>query len=114
MPDLNNFDLIFQMYLNNLTTNTIYDLKIQAGTKSVVGKRTMHFGEFSRNRRILLQPGCEAMSKFSPRSTSGGSMLNGDHSVFLVDLEEHIGVIAGVVCGTLGLLLAIFAFLLWR
>ena len=102
------------MYLNNLTTNTIYDLKIQAGTKSVVGKRAMHFGDFSRNRRILLQPGCEAMSKFSPRSTSGGSMMNGEHSVFLVDLEEHIGVIAGVVCGTLGLLLAIFAFLLWR
>ena len=104
------------MYLNNLTTNTIYDLKIQAGTKSVVGKRQMHFGEFSRKRRILLQPGCEAMRTFAPRSSSGigGSMMNGEHSIFLKDLEEHIGVIAGVVCGTLGLLLAIFAFLLWR
>ena len=102
------------MYLNNLTTNTIYEIKIQAGTKSVVGKRVMHFGEFSKPRRILLQPGCEAMSKFSPRSTSGGSLMDGGNSIFLVDLEEHIGVIAGVVCGTLGLLLAIFAFLLWR
>ena len=102
------------MYLNNLTTNTIYDLKIQAGTKSVVGKRNMHFGVFSRKRRILLQPGCEAMRTFAPRSSSGGSLMNGEHSIFLIDVEEHIGIIAGVVCGTLGLLLAIFAFLLWR
>lgn len=100
------------MYLNNLTTNAIYSLKIQAGTKSVVGKRIMHFGMFSPTKRILLQPGCEAMRTFAPRSSSGDS--RGDHSFFLIDLEEHIGIIAGVVCGTLGLLLAVFAFLLWR
>ena len=100
------------MYLNNLTTNTIYDLKIQAGTKSVVGKKIMHFGVFSRTRRILLQPRCETMRTFAPRSSSGGR--GGGHSFFLIDVEEHIGIIAGVVCGTLGLLLAIFAFLLWR
>ena len=58
--------------------------------------------------RVLLQPGCEAMRTFAPRSTEQND------SVILINLEEHLGTIAGAVCGTLGLLLAIFAFLLWR
>ena len=71
----------------------------------------MHYGPFSEIRRLLLQPGCEAMRTFSPRSSGE---LEGDRSFILIDLEEHLGVIAGAVCGTLGLLLAVFAFLLWR
>ena len=39
---------------------------------------------------------------------------SGSLSVSKVDLEEHLRVIAGAVCGTLGLLLAVFAFMLWR
>ena len=97
-----------QMYLNNLTTNMVYDLKVQAGTRSQVGERLMHYGPFSQVQRVLLQPGCEAMRTFAPRSTEQND------SVILINLEEHLGTIAGAVCGTLGLLLAIFAFLLWR
>ena len=98
----------FQMYLNNLTTNKVYDLKVQAGTRSQVGERLMHFGAFSQMQQVLLQRGCEAMRTFAPRSTEQSD------SVILINLEEHLGTIAGAVCGTLGLLLAIFAFLLWR
>ena len=94
------------MYLNNLTTNKVYDLKVQAGTRSQVGDRLMHFGPFSQMQRVLLQPGCEAMRTFAPRSTEQND------SVILINLEDHLGTIAGAVCGTLGLLLAIFAFLL--
>ena len=49
-------------------------------------------------------------------SSSGGGGIfgsNGD-SVILVNLEEHFGIIAGVVCGSLGLLLTIFVFLIVR
>ncbi|XP_059092018.1 tyrosine-protein phosphatase 99A-like [Tigriopus californicus] len=95
------------MYLNNLTTNKVYDLKIQAGTHSQVGDRIMHFGDFSETRRLLLQPGCEAMRTFSPRSTEKDSII-------LINLEEHFGTIAGIVCGSLGLLLAVFIFLILR
>ena len=45
------------MYLNNLTTNKVYDLRIQAGTRSQVGERIMHYGLFSETKRLLLQPG---------------------------------------------------------
>ena len=109
-PEKNSFlhACTFQIYLNNLTTNKVYDLKVQAGTRSQVGERLMHFGPFSQVQRVLLQPGCEAMRTFAQRSTEQ------NHSVILINLEEHLGTIAGAVCGTLGLLLAIFAFLLWR
>ena len=50
------------MYLNNLTTNKVYDLKIQAGTRSQVGERLMHFGPFSQMQRVLLQPGMNSKS----------------------------------------------------
>ncbi|XP_040566309.2 putative receptor-type tyrosine-protein phosphatase mosPTP-1 isoform X2 [Lepeophtheirus salmonis] len=97
------------MYLNNLTSNKVYDLKIQAGTRSLLGEREMHFGAFSETRRLLLQPGCEVIRSFSPSRSH-----NKQDSLLLINLEEHLGMIAGVVCGSLGLLLAIFAFLLWR
>ena len=62
-----------------------------------------------------MQPGCEAMRTFAPMSSSeGGSGSKGGALFIFKDLEEHLGVIAGAVCGTLGLLLAIFAFMLWR
>ena len=54
-----------------------------------------------------VKTGCEAIRTFAPRSTERDSIV-------LINLEEHLGTIAGAVCGTLGLLLAVFAFLLWR
>ena len=57
--------------------------------------------------KMCFVSGCEALRTFSPRATE-------KDSVILINLEEHFGTIAGVVCGTLGLLLAIFIFLLLR
>ena len=102
------------MYLNNLTTDTVYDLKVQAGTRSQVGDFKMHFGVFSGVKRLLLQPGCENLRAFSPRGPDGGAGGLLSDSVILMNIEEHFGTIAGVVCGTLGLLLAVFVFLILR
>jgi hypothetical protein len=102
-----------QMYLNNLTTNRVYDLKVQAATRSQLGERLMHFGPFSEIRRLLLQPGCEAMRGFAPRASSGGGPGSAT-SVILVNLEEHFGAVAGAVCGSLGILLAVLIFLVLR
>ena len=55
------------MYLNNLTTNKVYDLKIQAGTRSQVGERLMHFGPFSQMQRVLLQPGMNSKSNLDEK-----------------------------------------------
>ncbi len=102
------------MYLNNLTSNKVYDLKIQAATRSQIGERIMHFGSFSETRRLLLQPGCEAMRAFAPRGSRIGPGGGVTGSAILINLEEHFGTIAGVVCGSLGLLLAVFVFLILR
>jgi len=101
------------MYLNNLTTNRVYDLKVQAGTRSQIGDKLMHFGPFSEIRRLLLQPGCEAMRGFAPRASSGGGPGSAT-SVILINLEEHFGAVAGAVCGSLGILLAVLIFLVLR
>ncbi|CAB4063723.1 PTPRG [Lepeophtheirus salmonis] len=92
------------MYLNNLTTNKVYDLKIQAGTRSLIGNKIMHFGPYSEVKRLLLQPGCEIIRSFSPSR----SLNKENNSLILINLEEHLGMIAGVVCGSFGLLLALF------
>ena len=55
------------MYLNNLTTNKVYDLRIQAGTRSQVGERIMHYGLFSETKRLLLQPGKWAGEEYCER-----------------------------------------------
>ena len=49
------------MYLNNLTTNTAYEVKVRAGTRSHVGGAELHLGDWSPVSAVYLQPGCENM-----------------------------------------------------
>ena len=52
------------MYINNLTTNTAYEVRVQAATQSLVGARVVHTGPWSETRAVHLQPGCENMQQF--------------------------------------------------
>ena len=55
------------MYLNNLTTNTAYEVKVRAATRSHVDPdRKLHVGEWSDTNAVFLQPGCEALRDFQP------------------------------------------------
>ena len=53
-----------------------------------------------------MQPGCEDMKHFQPSKS--------EDRIILLNLEEHLGMIAGVICGSLGLLSLLFAVLLCR
>ena len=57
------------MYLNNLTTNQAYEVKVRAGTKSHLGAGKMHLGPWSPVSAVYLQPGCENMN-YAPMPTS--------------------------------------------
>ena len=94
------------MYINNLTTNTAYEVRIQAATQSLVGVKKVHEGEWSETKAVFLQPGCENLKQFVP--------ANAKDQIILLDLDEHLGMIAGVICGVLGLLSLILAILLCR
>ena len=84
------------MYINNLTTNTSYEVRVRAATQSLVGERKMHRGEWSEVKAVYLQPGCENLSQFVPAKTQD--------QIILLNLEEHLGTIAGIICAVLGLL----------
>ena len=94
------------MYINNLTTNTEYEVKIRAATQSIVGLKKMHEGEWSDIKVVLLQPGCEHLKQFKPAKA--------EDRIILLNLDEHLGMIAGIICGVLGLLSLILAILLCR
>jgi hypothetical protein len=61
-----------QMYLNNLTTNMAYEVKVRAATRSHVGERKLHVGDWSDTNAVFLQPGCEALRDFQPEKGGGG------------------------------------------
>ena len=94
------------MYINNLTTNTAYEVRIQAATQSLVGVQKVHEGEWSDIKAVFLQPGCENLKKFVPAKA--------EDRIILLNLDEHLGMIAGIICGVLGLLSLILAILLCR
>ena len=94
------------MYINNLTTNTAYQVRVRAATQSLVGERRVHQGSWSEVKAVYLQPGCENLSQFVPAKTQ--------NQIILLNLDEHLGTIAGIICAVLGILSLILAILLCR
>ena len=99
-------ELLLQMYINNLTTNTAYEVRVQAATQSLFGVKKVHEGEWSETKAVFLQPGCENLKQFEPSKA--------EDQIILLNLNEHLGMIAGIICGVLGLLSLILAILLCR
>ncbi|XP_015928066.1 putative receptor-type tyrosine-protein phosphatase mosPTP-1 isoform X2 [Parasteatoda tepidariorum] len=81
------------MIISNLTSNLMYEVKVQGASRSVVEHSKLYKGPYSELKKIFLQ------------------------SMTASSLEEatiSAGIIAGIVCVTLVLLLAVMAFVLWR
>ena len=94
------------MYINNLTTETTYEVRVRATTKSQVGDMIEYKGKWSERKAGFLQPGCENLKQFVPTKS--------EDKLILLHLEEHLGMIGGIICGTLGLLSLILTILLCR
>ena len=43
------------MYMNNLTTNGAYEVKVRGATRSMVGERKLHMGSWSDTKAVYLQ-----------------------------------------------------------
>ena len=83
-----------------------YEVRVRAATQSLVGDKLVHHGPWSQVRAVHLQPGCENIQQFSPSRA--------EDRIVLLNLEEHLGMIAGIICGILGLLSLVLAILLCR
>ncbi|XP_054721502.1 tyrosine-protein phosphatase 99A-like [Uloborus diversus] len=81
------------MIISNLTSNMMYEVKIQGATRSVVEHSKLYKGPYSESKKIFLQ-------SFSSSS--------------LEEATIGVGIIAGIVCVSFILLFAIFSFLVWR
>ncbi|KAG8195656.1 hypothetical protein JTE90_004989 [Oedothorax gibbosus] len=85
------------MFIPNLTANTMYEVKVRGATRSVIEHSKLFKGQFSEPRKVLLQNKCP--------------MFNG---VPYSDSSLSAGMVAGVMCASFALLLAIISFVLWR
>ncbi|RWS15894.1 tyrosine-protein phosphatase 99A-like protein [Dinothrombium tinctorium] len=81
-----------EIYITNLTENTLYEVKVQGASKSILRNSYLVRGDFSESRKVILQ------SFVSPP---------------YVDSGISAPLIAAVICASFALILAIISFILW-
>ncbi|XP_049782864.1 tyrosine-protein phosphatase 99A-like isoform X1 [Schistocerca cancellata] len=86
------------MFLPNLTTNTVYEIKIKGASHSIFNKDQILGGEESVLKKVEIRPNCDK------------------EQTFLEETEEELspGVIAGLVCVGCSLVFTAVGFLIWR
>lgn len=87
------------MFIPNLTTNSMYEVKVQGATKSLFERARVYKGLYSEPRKVQLSASCY-VSALAPATR--------------VAENVSAGMIAGAVCASFALLLALLALILWR
>jgi receptor-type tyrosine-protein phosphatase gamma len=93
------------MFLPNLTTNVMYEVKIRGATRSLFSPSKIYPGLFSESRKIFVALDCDRLSLSHVQSGS---------EIFSQDIELSAGVVAAMVCASFAILLLVLAFVLWR
>ena len=92
------------LLLPNLTSNTMYEVKVRGATRSLYNRSLVYSGAFSDTHKILLQLNCDQIQAFTMiRSTQHNMALN-----------LNAGVIAVLACVVFAVVLVILALVLWR
>nr|CAD7455446.1 unnamed protein product [Timema tahoe] len=84
--------------ISNLTVNTVYEVKVKGASRSIFNQKELIQGQFSEPKKVKLRQNCDKIQTFMQSSAK----------------ELSAGMIAGVVCVVLFLVLAIIALILWR
>ncbi|KAK6634358.1 hypothetical protein RUM43_011758 [Polyplax serrata] len=95
---LDNTTGLFQTLLTNLTTDTLYEVQVQAGTKSIYYDKELIRGSLSGTRRIFVKTDCD---KYSPLLSQ-------------VSNELSAGMIAGFICVVVALIAALLILVVWK
>jgi receptor-type tyrosine-protein phosphatase gamma len=93
------------MFLPNLTTNIMYEVKIRGATRSLFSPSKIYPGAYSESRKIFVALDCDRIS--SPFGSEGTE--NSSH-----EIELSAGMVAALVCASFALILVLLAFVLWR
>ena len=89
--------------LDNLTTNSMHELKVRGATRSIYNSSVIYEGDLSESLKILLQLNCDQVKASTIVRTVGNA-----------GLELSAGMIAGGACVAFAVLLAVLALALWR
>ena len=90
------------MLLPNLTSNTMYEVKVRGATRSLYHKNKLYKGHFSEVHKILLQLDCDQIQAFT--------MIRSENMA----LNLNAGVIAVLACVVFAVVLVVLALVLWR
>lgn len=93
-----------EILLENLTANSMHELKVRGATKSIYNESLVYMGDFSDSHRILLQMNCDHIQASTIVRSKNGR----------ITLELSAGMIAGGACVAFAVLLAVLALALWR
>ena len=93
------------MFLPNLTTNVMYEVKIRGATRSLISPSKIYPGLFSESRKIFVALDCDRLSLSHVQSGS---------EIFSQEIELSAGMVAAMVCASFALVLVLLAFVLWR
>ncbi|XP_076619526.1 putative receptor-type tyrosine-protein phosphatase mosPTP-1 isoform X3 [Colletes latitarsis] len=86
------------MIIPNLTTNTVYEIKVRGGTRSTIDDRVIIHGENSIPCKVRVTRNCDKIPPLLPHVTK----------------EFNSGVVAGMICACLAVMLIITSFVLWK
>lgn len=86
------------MIIPNLTMNSVYEIVVRGGTRSAIDNRLIIRGEGSAPQKVRGIRDCNRAPPLLPHSTIWFSS----------------GVIAGVICACLAVMLMITSFVLWK
>lgn len=78
--------------------NTVYEIVVHGGTRSAIDNRLIIHGEGSIPRKVRVARDCDKIPPLLPHSTK----------------EFSSGVIAGMICACLAVMLMITSFILWK
>ena len=86
----------------------MHEVKVRGATRSIYDSNKVYKGRFSESQKILLRLNCDQIQAF----TIVRGHEDGGRGILALDLSA--GMIAGVVCVTFSIVLALFALTLWR
>ncbi len=104
-----------QILLEGLKTDSTHEVKLRAATRSIYDASRVYLGAFSEPQKLLLRLNCDQAQAFTivrSSSTSSGGVggIDGASS----GLEMSTGVVAGMACVSVAILLALLALAVWR
>lgn len=56
--------LLHEIMISNLTANSLYEVKVQGASRSIIEHNKIYRGEFSQPRKVVLQSKCESKCAF--------------------------------------------------